>query len=179
MVRLIIKPYYLIFHGISPFFSFEATIRKKEMKAEYNNLYVHYVLTVKEREPLIDAMHRKRIEKYITGIIRRYKCRLYSIYANPEHIHILVSKSPEISDNELISRVASSTEEFINREKLLKRPFKWQETFSAFSVSKRDVNRVCQYIQNQPVHHKLNSYASERIRFEEFYQKTIAPMLEK
>ncbi|GHU72034.1 hypothetical protein FACS189413_14540 [Bacteroidia bacterium] len=55
------------------------------MKIEYNNLYTHFVFTTLNRMPLILEKHRERIEKYITGIVNNNGCRLYSIYANPEH----------------------------------------------------------------------------------------------
>jgi len=150
---------------------------KTEMKAEYNNLYIHFVLTVKDREKLIREKHRGRIEKYITGIFQKYDCRLYCIYANPEHVHILISKSPSISENEVISRVAASTVAFINKERLCDGRFLWQDTCSAFSISKRDINKVCQYILNQQKHHKRISFEKERSTFEKFYQMTLHPKL--
>jgi len=38
------------------------------MEVLYNNLYTHFVFTTKDRKPVIEEMHRDRIEKYITGI---------------------------------------------------------------------------------------------------------------
>ncbi len=60
------------------------------MKIEYNNLYTHFILTILHRLPVISEKHRERIEKYITGIVNNNDSHLYSIYANPEHIHFLV-----------------------------------------------------------------------------------------
>ena len=60
------------------------------MKIEYNNLYTHFIFTTSHREPLIIEKHRERIEKYITGIVNNNDCQLYSIFANPEHVHFLV-----------------------------------------------------------------------------------------
>lgn len=57
------------------------------MKIEYNNLYTHFVLITYLRQPLIKAQNRDRIEKYITGIINNNDCKMYAIYANPEHLH--------------------------------------------------------------------------------------------
>jgi putative transposase len=68
------------------------------MKIEYNNLYIHFILITKDRSPIILEKNRDRIEKYITGIVNNKECKLDSIYANPEHIHFLVSKSPSFSE---------------------------------------------------------------------------------
>jgi REP element-mobilizing transposase RayT len=54
------------------------------MEVLYNNLYTHFVFTTKERLQIIEAKHRERIEKYVTGIVNNHQCKLYSIYANPE-----------------------------------------------------------------------------------------------
>jgi putative transposase len=61
------------------------------MKIEYNNLYTHFILTTFERQPVIEEDNQIRIEKYITGIINNNYSKLYSIYANPDHTHFLVS----------------------------------------------------------------------------------------
>lgn len=145
------------------------------MKVEYNNLYTHFVFTTLHRLPLIVELHRERIEKYITGIVKNNESQLYAIYANPEHIHFLISRSPAISEKTIASIVANSSERFINDNKFCQGKFKWQETCSAFSVSKGDVEKVCNYILNQPKHHRKVSYAEEYEKFIKFYQKTIFP----
>ena len=68
------------------------------MKIDYNNLYTHFVFSTSGREAIIPENNRIRIEKYITGIVNNNSCKLYAIYANPEHLHFLVSRSPEISE---------------------------------------------------------------------------------
>ena len=66
------------------------------MKIEYNNLYTHFIFTTLHRVPLISEKYRERIEKYITGIVNNKECKMYAIYANPEHVHFLISRSPAI-----------------------------------------------------------------------------------
>ena len=144
------------------------------MKVEYNNLYTHFIFTTIFRMPVIAEVNRKRIEKYVSGICRNNDCRIYSIYANPEHMHFLVSRTPEISQCLLANIVANGSEKFIHENHLVQGPFKWQDSCSAFSVSKSDVDRVCQYIFNQPNHHQKFSFAEEYDRFIRFYQRTIS-----
>ena len=71
------------------------------MEVIYNNLYTHFVFTTKDRQTLIEETHRDRIEKYITGIVNNHGCKMYSIYANPEHVHFLVSRDPVMSEKDL------------------------------------------------------------------------------
>ena len=143
------------------------------MKIEYNNLYTHFILITQHRIPLIPQKNRERIEKYITGVINNNHSKLYSIYANPEHIHFLVSRSPRLSEEILATIVADSSLKFINENKLSSGLFAWQESASAFSISKSDVDKVCKYILSQPEHHRKVSFAEEYDEFLKHYQKTL------
>lgn len=144
------------------------------MKIEYNNLYTHFVFSTYSREPIILEINRERIEKYMTGIVNNNSSKMYAIYANPDHVHFLVSRSPAISEETLATTVAISTEKFINDNKLIKSgKFRWQNSASAFSVSKGDINKVCKYILNQPEHHKKVTFAEEYELFIRFYQLTL------
>ena len=143
------------------------------MKVEYNNLYTHFVFTTLNRMPTILEKNRQRIEKYITGIVSNNACHLYAIYANPEHVHFLVSRSPSIDEECLATIIADSSERFINNNKLCVGLFQWQQSCSAFSVSKREISKVCNYIENQKEHHSKQSYLDEYETFLKFYQQTI------
>lgn len=143
------------------------------MKVEYNNLYTHFIFTTLHRLPLIAEKSRERIEKYITGIVNNRNCRMYAIYANPEHVHFLVSRSPAISEEKLADEIAIISNQFINENKLCIGNFQWQNSCSAFSVSKREVDKVCKYILGQKEHHHQHTFAEEYEMLMKFYQQTI------
>ncbi len=145
------------------------------MKIEYHNLYTHFIFSTLHRALLISEKNRERIEKYMTGIVNNNDSQLYAIYANPEHVHFLVSRSPKLSEEHLASIVAESSQSFINQNKLCNTQFAWQQSASAFSVSKKDVDRVCKYILNQPEHHRKISFTEEYETLIKFYQKTLQP----
>ena len=71
------------------------------MKIEHHNLYTHFIFTTLHRQPIIAEKHRDRIEKYITGIANHNYSHLYSIYANPEHVHFVLSRSPKFSEERI------------------------------------------------------------------------------
>ena len=146
------------------------------MKIEYNNLYTHFVFTVLLRLPLILEANRQRIEKYITGIVNNQKCKMYAVYANTEHVHFFVSCAPNMDEERLVEIISASSSQFINDNKLYVGNFQWQQSCSAFSVSKGDVDRVCKYILGQKEHHHKQTFAEEYDAFIQFYQKTIQPI---
>jgi len=143
------------------------------MKIEYNNLYTHFIFITLHRLPIIAEKNRVRIEKYITGIVNNNDSKLYAIYANPEHVHFLVSRSPKLSEENLAEVVAESSARFVNENKLCAGRFEWQESASAFSVSKSEIDKICKYILNQPLHHRKISFSEEYESFIKFYQKTL------
>jgi putative transposase len=145
------------------------------MKIDYNNLYTHFIFTTLHRVPIISEKHRERIEKYITGIVNHNDSQLYAIYANPEHVNFLASRSPKLSEETLATIVAESSQRFINENKLCDAQFAWQESASAFSISKSDVDKVCKYILNQPEHHRKVNFTEEYEKFIKHYQKTLKP----
>ena len=149
------------------------------MKIEYNNLYTHFVFTTLNRVPLILENFRDRIEKYITGIVNNNDCKMYSIYANPEHVHFLVSRSPRLDEESLATIIANSSEKFINDNRLCVGIFQWQQSCSAFSISKRNIPEICKYIENQKEHHKNETYDAEYEKFIKHYQQTIRKKNEK
>ena len=144
------------------------------MKIEYDNLYTHFVFTTLGRKCLITEESRVRIEKYITGVITNQGSKLYAIYANPQHMHMLISKAPSLSEEKLASIIANSSEDFINKNKLVEDQFRWQSRAlgtAAFSISKSHIDRLCKYILNQPEHHKTVSCEEEYEQFLKHYQK--------
>jgi len=143
------------------------------MKIEYNNLYTHFVFITFKRQRVILEKNRERIEKYITGIVNNNSSKMYAIYANPDHMHFLVSRASNIYDERLADIIAFSSEKFINENNLVIGKFKWQNSASAFSVSKSDVDRVCKYIYAQPKHHKVKSFAEEYDAFIKHDQGTL------
>ena len=145
------------------------------MKVEYNNLYTHFIFTTLHRLPLILEGNRQRIEKYITGIVNHHDCKLYAIYANPEHVHFIVSRAPNMDEERLAELIGNASRHFINENEMCIGDFDWQNTCLAFSVSKGDVKKVCDYILSQKEHHHKQTFAEEYNEFLKFYQQTIQP----
>jgi len=143
------------------------------MKIEAHNLYTHFIFMTFHKLPLIPEKNRQRIEKYITGVVNHLNCKMYAIYANPEHLHYLVMRTPDMDEEKLAGIIETSTNQFINEYKLSLGRFQWENSCSAFSVSKKDVNKVSEFILSQKEHHKIQKFAEEYEDFMKLYQKPI------
>ena len=50
---------------------------------------------------------------------------------------------------------------WVNKEKLIKQKFEWQDEYIALSVSESAIDKVRQYINNQVEHHKKKTFMKE------------------
>lgn len=136
------------------------------MANTYSQIFVQFIFAVKGREKVIREDKRDRLEKYITGIIQNKKQKLLAIYANPDHIHILVGYNNLNSTiPDLVRDVKSNSSKMINEENWFNGKFSWQEGYGAFSYSKSQIDSVVKYILNQDEHHKKRNFKEEYLEF--------------
>ena len=135
------------------------------MANSYYQCYVHLVFAVKYRKCLIHESWRERIQKYICGIVNQDKCKVISIYCNPDHTHILVGFRPSISISDLVRDIKSVSSKFINEQNLVGFRFNWQDGYGAFTCSHSAITAVSNYIKRQPQHHKKQIFKNEYLHF--------------
>ena len=133
------------------------------MANTYGQIYIQLVFAVKSRETLINESYREEIQKYMAGIITNRGCKLSAIYANPDHVHILVCLHPNVSISDLVRDIKSNTSKFINEKRFIPFHFQWQDGYGAFSYSASHLDAVVKYILDQPQHHKKRDFKAEYI----------------
>ena len=134
------------------------------MPNTYSQLYIQIVFAVKGRQCFIKEAFRDELQKYISGIIKEKKQKLYAIYCMPDHTHIFVSIKPDIAISDLVRDIKANSSSFI-KEKHFVKNFSWQTGFGAFSYSKSQASNVVDYILRQPEHHKKKTFKQEYIEF--------------
>ena len=118
-------------------------------------------------------MERRSVQIY-RRILRNNNQKLIAIGGVWDHIHLLFGLRPNMAISDLIRDVKSDSSTFINKEKLSRRKFGWQEGFGAFSYSRSHLDAVAKYVLNQEKHHAKRSFKDEYItlldRFEVEYE---------
>jgi putative transposase len=135
------------------------------MPNTYTQIYLHVVFAVSGRACVISAARREELQKYITGIVTRKSQKLMAIYCMPDHTHILLGLKPNIASSDLIGEIKTGSTNHINEQRWIGCRFSWQEGFGAFSVSHSHLDRVANYIYNQPTHHRRKSFQQEYVEF--------------
>ena len=78
-----------------------------------------------------------------------------------DHVHILIGLRPAIALADLVREIKADSSNFINRERLVRGRFSWQEGYGAFSYGHSQLNSIIRYIQNQETHHSRRSFKTE------------------
>ena len=135
------------------------------MADTFTQIYYHVVFAVRNRKSMITSDIKEDLYKYISGIINNQKQKLLIINGMPDHVHILLNCKPDVNLSNTVKEIKEHSTKFLNNEKKLNGKFYWQAGFGAFSVSKRDVNMICNYIKNQEEHHTKRSFKNEFVDF--------------
>ena len=131
------------------------------MANTFTQIHIHVVFAVQNRISLIEKSWQERLYNYIIAIMQKNEHKIISIGGMPDHIHILFGFRPTQALSALIQEVKRDSSEWINKEKLTKGRFSWQEGYGAFSYSKSHVSQVIKYIETQENHHRKRSFIEE------------------
>ena len=123
------------------------------MTAPFHQLFIHYVWTTFEQLSLIEAKVETRLYAVITAKCEMLKSPVMALGGMEDHIHLFVRLSPALSIAKLVGEVKGASSHFMNHEMALGHGFKWQNGYGAFTVSKRGVPTVAEYVWNQKTHH--------------------------
>ena len=135
------------------------------MPQSFGSLYFHLVFSTKNRQPLIDAELQTRLYEYIGGILRAEKSVLLAAGGMPDHVHLLVSLSRELSIAEAVRLVKANSSKWIHATFAERQQFTWQAGYGAFSVSFSNLPDVKNYLARQAEHHRVRTFQDELREF--------------
>ena len=135
------------------------------MANTYTQLYIQFIFAVQNRQSAISENWQTNLYKYMTGIIEQQEHKLFAINGISDHVHILISMNPKQAPSDLMFHVKRSSSLWINENKLCPGKFAWQEGFGAFSYGKSQISTIIQYIENQQLHHRKQTFIKEYVGF--------------
>ena len=131
------------------------------MPNTYTQLLYHVVFATRRREPLILPRFEERLHAYIGGIVRKEKGSLLAAGGMTEHIHLVLRLGPTRSISDVVRVVKSKSALWFNDLEDYSGKFFWQRGYSAFTVSKSQLDVVIRYVKNQKEHHSRRGYEQE------------------
>jgi REP element-mobilizing transposase RayT len=127
----------------------------------YTQILYHIVLRTKRSEKSLSQQNISSLYKYIWGIIKNKKGRLYRINGMEDHIHILSDLHPTIALADYIKSMKVSTSLWLKQSGEFPAFKAWGEGYSAFSYSFKEKGILINYIKNQQEHHQKESLEDE------------------
>ena len=125
------------------------------MRGIYTQLYLHLVWSTRSRRPyLADAELRRRVYECINAVCTNLRCDVLAIGGTADHVHVLVRPAATIAPADLVKRIKGASSHMVNHGAAAPADFRWQGGYGAFSVSKRHVPVVRNYVVNQEEHHR-------------------------
>lgn len=95
---------------------------------------------------------------------------MIAINSMPDHMHLFFGFRPNQSLSDLMRIVKGESSEWINKERLNKSIFRWQEGYGAFSYSRSQIKTVALYVENQEDHHRKTTFLQEYKKFLEHFE---------
>jgi putative transposase len=129
--------------------------------SRYTQIYYHIVFSTKERASVLAQAYREDLFRYIWGIIRETKSRLYRINGTSDHVHLLTSLHPTVSLSDFVKQVKGKSSYWIKKNIIFPDFSNWQDGYGAFTHSSHDKDRLIEYIKSQEEHHRSVSFEDE------------------
>ncbi len=143
----------------------------------YISSYFHCVFSTKHRQRIITAELQERLWPFIGGIARQNKMKAIEVGGVEDHVHVLLSLPATMAISKAAQLIKGGSSKWIHENFPKHRLFSWQEKYGAFGVSVSQLDKLINYIRNQPTHHRTMRFQEEflsllkkhRIEFDERY----------
>jgi putative transposase len=124
------------------------------MRHSLTYLYVHIVWSTWRRVPLITRELQPRIYGAIQHQASKLRCEVIAIGGIEDHVHVLLRYPPTVAISDLVRHMKGASSHLVTHVLGHRNAFKWQGAYGAFSLSKRGLPYVRDYVLNQEAHHR-------------------------
>lgn len=132
-------------------------------------IYIHLVWSTKNREPFLNTKElRQKVWQHMLNNAKEKGIFIDFINGYSDHCHCLISLGVDQNIQKVVQLIKGEASHWINKNKMTKGKFEWQDEYFAVSISQSMVGKVRNYIKNQEEHHKRKSFQEE---YEEFMEK--------
>ncbi len=131
-------------------------------------VWLHFVWSTKNRHPYLTDDVRQAVLGHIRENARLKNIHLDFINGWLDHIHCLISLGSNQTIEEIMKLIKGESSHWINKNKLTKVRFEWQNEYFVASVSESNLAAVRRYIADQEKHHRRISSEEE---FETFLRR--------
>jgi putative transposase len=135
----------------------------------YTRVWIHYVWSTKNRQPVLTAPFRDPLFEHIRLNARLKNIHLDKVNGYHDHVHCLVSLGSDQTIEKTVQLLkGESSFWFNNKSGFRTNKLEWQDEYFAISVGESKLDIVRNYIDNQVAHHQKKTFAEE---YDEFIRR--------
>lgn len=124
--------------------------------------YQHFVWSTKNRIPFLSTQDiRKEVWEHMRNAAIESGIYLDFVNGYRDHCHALVSLGHDQTLSSIAQFLKGESSRWINKNKICKQHFDWQDEYWVCSVSPSQIDTVRNYIKRQEQHHGKFSFDSE------------------
>ena len=127
------------------------------MRHSLTELYAHIVWSRWRRAPLITQELKPHIYGAIQHQASQLRCEMIAIGGIEDHVHVLLRYPPTITMADLVRHMKGASSHLVTHVLGHRNAFKWQGAYGAFSLSRRGLPYVRNYVLNQEEHHRAGT----------------------
>ena len=125
-------------------------------------VHIHFVWSTKNRFPFLNSIElRQNVWNHIRNNAKEKGIYVDFINGYSDHCHCLISLGVDQNIQKIVQLIKGESSFWINKNKLTKEKFEWQDEYFAVSVSESLIDKVRDYIKNQEVHHSKKTFQEE------------------
>lgn len=118
----------------------------------------HIVFSTAQRKPRMSEDVQPKLWAYMAGTARRLGYVVHAIGGVADHVHLLLGLPAAVSIAEATQKIKANSSRWMKQHQ---RAFEWQRGYGGFAVSVSNVPAVRRYVENQPEHHRKQTFEEE------------------
>ncbi len=131
------------------------------MSHHYINQLIHVMWSTHDQKYRFSKEVKNELQAYISGIVKSLKGIVFATGGAEDHIHILFNLPADLSLSNFMKNIKANSSRWLKTQKKVVGEFSWQTGFTAISVQKDRLRKVCEYISSDESRHESKSYADE------------------
>lgn len=136
----------------------------------YTKIWIHLMWSTKNRVKLITKEIKPILLNHIKENAKQKGIHIDTINCVQDHIHLIISLGRDQTISKITQLIKGESSNWINKNKISKLKFEWQDEYIGVSVSHSMIDKVRKYINNQEEHHRIKSFMEE---YNEFIKKYV------
>lgn len=125
------------------------------MPSAFTQVYLHLVGATWDRMALITPTIREPLYRSLEAKSLSLGVDTLGVGGVDDHVHMLVRFPTTLAIGDFVGNVKGASSHFVTHELGRRDLFRWQGGYGVFSLSRRGVPMVQEYIANQQEHHRL------------------------